>query len=91
MDCDFSGSHRCGRSKSTSKKFCTDFKCGGKGHCKKECTSIEKGSQRNVTSTLGGGEILFKAATVVESKQKFCDTWIIDLGSTWHMTSQREW
>ncbi|XP_073119675.1 uncharacterized protein [Henckelia pumila] len=60
-ECDSSGSHKYDRSKSRSKKkniYC--FKCGGKGHFKRECTkSIEKGSKENVASTSGGGEILF--------------------------------
>ncbi|KZV55537.1 hypothetical protein F511_09648 [Dorcoceras hygrometricum] len=91
---DFSGSYRNGRSKFRSKKknICC-YKCGSKGHFKKECTrSIEKSFQGNVASNSDGAEIFFsEATTVAEGIHKFCDAWIMDSGATWHMTSRREW
>ena len=49
-------------------------------------------AQRCVAETLSDGEVLCSEATItVESRKKFAEIWLIDLGATWHMTSRREW
>ena len=41
---------------------------------------------------LNDGEVLYnEAMTTTESKKKFADIWLINLGATWHMTSRRKW
>ncbi|KAH9673800.1 hypothetical protein KPL70_018239 [Citrus sinensis] len=97
-----SGSQNQGRSKSRSKKNVKCYKCGKKGHVKKECWSNQKrkegkepessNAQGCVASTLDDGEILYSEATTVsEGKKRLSDVWLINSGATWHMTSRREW
>ncbi|KAH9706497.1 hypothetical protein KPL70_012225 [Citrus sinensis] len=97
-----SGSQNQGRSKSRSKKNVKCYKCGKKGHVKKECWSNQKrregkepessNAQGCVASTSDDGEILYSEATIVsEGRKRLSDVWLIDSGATWHMTSRREW
>ncbi|KAH9714562.1 hypothetical protein KPL71_020696 [Citrus sinensis] len=97
-----SGSQNHGRSKSGSKKNVKCYNCGKKGHVKKECWSNQKrregkesessNAQGYVANTSDDGEILYSEATTVsEGRKRLYDVWIIDSGTTWHMTSRREW
>ncbi|KAH9725713.1 hypothetical protein KPL70_007982 [Citrus sinensis] len=97
-----SGSQNQGRSKSRSKKNVKCYKCGKKGHVKKECWSNQKrkegketessNAQGCVASTSDDGEILYSEATTVsEGRKRLSNVLLIDSGATWHMTSRREW
>ncbi|KAH9734072.1 Integrase catalytic domain-containing protein [Citrus sinensis] len=97
-----SGSQNHGRSKSRSKKNVKCYNCGKKEHVKKECWSNQKrregkepessNAQGCVASTSDDGEILYnEAITVSEGRKRLSDVWLIDSGTTWHMTSRREW
>ncbi|KAH9705857.1 hypothetical protein KPL70_012031 [Citrus sinensis] len=97
-----SGSQNQGRSKFRSKKNVKCYKCGKKGHVKKECWSNQKrkegkepessNAQGCVASTSDDGEILYSEATTVsEGRKRLSDVWLIDSGATWHMTSRRKW
>ena len=98
------GYYNHGRSKSITKKNVKCYNCGKKRHFKNECRLLKKNgdfkgkgpelinAQGYVAENLSDGEVLCsEAITNVESKKKFADIWLIDLGATWHMTSRREW
>ncbi|KAE8670544.1 hypothetical protein F3Y22_tig00112127pilonHSYRG00101 [Hibiscus syriacus] len=93
-ECGQSSSHKHGRSKSRSKKNLKCYHCGKKGHLKKDCWSLNKNSnpQGNTANTSDDGDALCcEASTTVEGRKRFTDTWLIDSGATYHMTSRREW
>jgi len=71
-----------------------------RGHFKKDCRnkkSIEKAleistSQGCVVSTSNDGEILYGEATISSKGDKqLTDVWIVDSGTTWHMTPHHDW
>ena len=91
------------RSKSRSKKNVKCYNCDKRGHFKNECRLLKKNgdskrkdpessnAQGCVAENLSDGEILYnEATTIVESKKKFTDIWLIDSRAKWHMTSHRE-
>ncbi|KAE8722786.1 AMP-dependent synthetase and ligase family protein isoform 2 [Hibiscus syriacus] len=89
-----SSSHKCGRSKSRSKKNLECYNCGKEGHLKKDCWSLNKNSnpQGNTVNTSDDGDALCcEASTTVEGRKRFADIWLIDSGATYHMISRREW
>ncbi|KAH9789507.1 Integrase catalytic domain-containing protein [Citrus sinensis] len=97
-----SGSQNQDRSKSRSKKNVKCYKCGKKGHVKKECWSNQKrkegkkpessNAQGCLASTSDDGEILYSEATIIsEGRKRLSDVCLIDSGAIWHMTSRREW
>ena len=97
------GSQNNGRSKSRSKKNVKYYNCGKRGHFKNECRLLKKNgdfkakglestnTQGCVAENLSAGEVLCSdATTTVESRKKFADIWLINLGVMWHMTSRKE-
>ncbi|KAE8735981.1 hypothetical protein F3Y22_tig00000218pilonHSYRG00100 [Hibiscus syriacus] len=88
-----SNSNKHGRSKLGRKKNLKCYNCGKKGHLKKDCWSIGKSSnpQGNTSNTSDDGDALCcEASTTVEGIKRFADICIIDLRTTYHMTSRRE-
>ena len=84
-----------GRSKSLGKGIRKCWKCGKAGHYKKDCRSknVEKAKGYEDTpsteaiNSLEGGDV-YLASTGNLSER---DTWMIDAGTSCHMTPHREW
>ena len=88
------------RSKSRKRKDIICFKCGKKGHIKRDCLEKKKGNgeskegsskSANVVeeedSESGDGDIL----SVLFSSEHLTDSWILDSGCSYHMTPNKDW
>jgi hypothetical protein len=84
------------RSKSLGKSLRKCWKCGKKGHYKKDCKSRKvdkpKGSDyisstEAKTNTEEGGDV-YMASTSTHADR---GVWLIDSGASYHMTPHREW
>ena len=81
---------RKGRSKSRSGIVC--WKCGKKGHLKKDCksqkgeegdTQQETNHEANVTSDVLQDVLILSLENII-------DTWVVDLGASFHATSDKK-
>jgi hypothetical protein len=85
-----------GISKTLGKFVKVCWRCGKKGHFKKQCRSksVEKmngfegapSTEENTSNEEGGDVYLASSSTHADH-----EAWLVDLGSSFHMTPQREW
>ncbi|GKE02786.1 gag-pol polyprotein [Tanacetum coccineum] len=62
-------------------------------HFRKDCRGLNTSyPQGNVASTSEDGNALCcEAAVANESRKRFTDVWLFDMGATFHMTARRQW
>ena len=78
----------------------TCYKCGGKGHIKRNCPEIKKYVAENKSSSAksaniveeensesGDGDML----SVMSSSEQLTDAWILDSACSYHMTPNKDW
>ena len=88
------------RSKKRRIKDIQCYKCGKKGHIKRECLEWKKGNKENIEgsskstnvveerdSESGDGDML----SVSSSRDHLTDSWIMDSACSYHMTSNKDW